>query len=73
MIYLLICEGRCNPMLTALDEAIKKERRGDLRPILSDWMVEAQKKLAYTPHDLLTPSTAECTDCGTRRQYGGGA
>ena len=71
--YLLICEGRCNPTLPAVDamrrEYANRVNRG-VPPIRDASLVAAQRRLTYTPHDRDGLNRAICLDCGTERRFG---
>ena len=71
----LICEGRCNPNLPALDAAIAEQRDSysrdeQLRPTgpLEDWLIAALREQHHTPHQRLGAKYV-CQQCGQARQY----
>ena len=76
--YSLICEGRCNPQIKQLDAAIvveERRSRGADRdghvPLSAPPLIRRLRSLQYTSHVMVHEYEAECTICGTHRQYGG--
>lgn len=63
---LLICEGRCNPSLHRIDEAIRQGGRS-----LTDSIFVAQRALHYTLHIPVGEVSYRCDDCGHVRRFGG--
>lgn len=73
--YLLICEGRCNPLLAEIDGAVARlghptERRYGWQAAEYQRVVAAQRTLTYTPHFRLSVHQATCRVCGTARWFG---
>lgn len=61
MAYQLICEGPCNPNIGAVDRLALKDR---------DSAAQLQRRLRYTPHELIGENLASCRVCQTVRGYG---
>jgi len=69
----LICEGRCNPNIALVDDAIRKfaEARNKQLPFDgTERMLALQRRLKYTTHYMDDDAQAICDDCGARRQFG---
>ena len=75
MDYLLICEGRCNPLIAHIDAAVAA--LPDTRHMLRDGpeargdesLWAAQRQLRYTRHFRVTPMAVICRECGNIRQW----
>ena len=76
MDYQLICEGRCNPLIAHIDEAVTSAAEGSehrwnrgpkARGTKSLWA--AQRELKYTPHFRVSPLEATCRVCGAIRRW----
>ena len=65
----LICEGKCNPGIAGLDEDIRVARRGSERIPLTEYLIEKQRRLRYTPHVWAASMMYKCQDCGQERRY----
>ena len=72
MTHQLICEGRCNPLITLADEYVKRfnESKRLNRHFDTGDMIQLQRRLVYTEHSVIH-DWASCVDCGAQRQYGG--
>ena len=76
----LICQGRCNPTIGAVDAALREAceaqiKRGDGRIHLSPLheAIVAFRVLKHTPHYAMHRARASeftCATCGSVRRYG---
>lgn len=80
----LICEGKCNPGLPALDGDLKRAERSDAGiytdkltkkatvlfvSLLTPGIVARVRALKHTDHRPTDGGKYECVECGTRRIF----
>lgn len=72
----LICEGRCNPMIGAVDDEIRVIGRenvimhGERFTRATPRLLVLQRTLVHTPHTMVESMLAKCQVCDAVRQYG---
>lgn len=66
----LICEGRCNPGLPAVDRAVERYWKYTEEPVGAADLWTRQRRLTYTPHAMVSWTKARCVACGAERTYG---
>ena len=65
---LLVCEGACNPSLSAYDEAVIEYRRKFPKgPVTA---VARDGGFRHTAHEKLNGIDWRCTTCGSVRRWG---
>jgi hypothetical protein len=71
----LICEGRCNPDLAALDGAIEQYRKddsyggGSRAPIVDASLLRRLRNLRHTLHAQIASDRWSCAECSTVRRF----
>lgn len=71
MKYVLVCEGKCNPNLKAIDDMVKTSPKGNNgNALLSEAEAGLVRSVKHTFHTLVAPSEAKCDECGARRRFG---
>lgn len=65
----LICEGPCNPLRSGADNLAQEWQVGR-SPATRDQMIQARRKLVYTPHRKLYGSVVRCGVCAHERLWG---
>lgn len=71
MTVILICEGRCNPRIQAVDDEVVRQRKMTDFPVGSEYLWALQRNLEYTPHLMVSDYVARCTVCNQPRRFGG--
>jgi len=76
----LICEGSCNPNLSAVDDVVHNHvqrmapaatQQGErLSRLFDPAIVRMQRALRYTLHTCVGDSDPQCVTCSTRRRWG---
>jgi hypothetical protein len=68
--YLLICEGACNPTLPIVEAELARHSKLDPNPIGGDHLYRLQRALRYTAHFVIDENGAQCRQCSHVRAYG---
>lgn len=67
----LICEGHCNPLLSAVDAELRQHPKWSDMPVGNEGLWSLQRRLLHTPHVRWTRRMhVQCEVCGSIRQFG---